>query len=82
MLCILCEGYFDYVTKREVGNFKKDIFLGYAPRKSRTGISQTKWFDIIKARMGSVVGAASQAQDFNRRRAFLGAVQLSAAETY
>ena len=56
-------GYFGHVTKREVGNLEKDISLGKVQGKRSNGRSPTRWSDIIKARMGSLIRAASQVQD-------------------
>ena len=67
-------GYFGHVTRREVRKIEKDILLGKAPGKRGRARSPTRWFDIIKAQMGSVVRAASQTQDSDRWCALLGEI--------
>ena len=63
------------VARREVGILEKYILFGKVPGKMERGRFQTRRSDIIKARMGSVVRAASQAQDRDRWRFFSGATQ-------
>ena len=66
--------YFGHMIRRGVRNLKKYIILYKALAKRCKGRSQTEWSDIIKAQMGSVVRAASQAQDCDRWCALLGAI--------
>ena len=53
---------------------KTDILFGKAPGKSGIGKSLTRWSDTIRALMGSLVGAAKEAQDPVRWHKFIGAV--------
>ena len=64
-----------YVTRREVGNLGKDILLGKSHGKRGRGRSPTRWSDIIKARMDSMLRVASQARNRNGWRALLGAIR-------
>lgn len=59
-LSVLCQRrilvrYFGYMTRKEVGNLEKVILFGKALAKRWRGRPPTKWFNIIKARMSSVV---------------------------
>ena len=63
------------MTRREVGNLKKDILFGKIPGKKGRKRFPTRWSDLIRARMGSVVRAASHAQDHDGQRAFLDAIK-------
>ena len=58
-----------------MGNLEKDILFGKASGKRGRGKTSSRWFDIIKARMGSVVRAASQVRDHDRWSPLLGAIQ-------
>ena len=69
------EPHFRAFSSRDQKRLQKDILRGKTPGKRERGRSSTEWSDIIKARMGSVVRSASQAQDRDRWRALLGAIQ-------
>ena len=66
-LSILCDrhklGYFGHIVRRDDGNLEKDIFFGKAYGRRGRGRSPTRWSDTIRARIGSVVGAAKEARD-------------------
>ncbi len=58
------------------GNLEKDILFSKAPGKRGRGRSPTRWSDIIKVRIGSVVNAVVQTRDRDRWRILLGAIWL------
>ena len=67
-LCERCKlGYFgNTIMRREDGNLEKYILFGKAPSRGGRVRSPTWWSDTIRAEMGSVVGAAKEAQDRDR----------------
>ena len=77
-LSVLCErrklGHYGHIMRRKDGNLEKDIPFDKASGRRERGRSPTRWSDTMRARMGSVVGAAKEAQDPVRWHKFIGAV--------
>ncbi len=84
-LSVLCEkrilGYFGHVVRRDADNLEKSILFGKTPGTRGRGRSPTRWSDIVRTRIGSVTEAAAEAQDRDRWRTLLRAVQSQATLT-
>ena len=84
-LSVLCEKcklrYFGHIMRREDDNLEKGILFGKAPDRKARGRSPTRWSNTIRARMGSVVVAAKEAQDRDWWGKLIGAARSFATET-